>query len=65
MASGLLHAIKAHSLLEKIDQQSFESSHSQMESDSIHSAVEHSDSCSKPVDNCHSHEKKKQALFIY
>jgi len=63
MASGLLHAIKAHSRLEKINQKLF--GHSQMESDSIHSAVEHSDSCSKLVDKCHSHNKKKQALCSY
>jgi len=41
MASGLLYAIKEHRQLQKLNQKFFEPGHSQMESDSIHSAVEH------------------------
>jgi len=41
MASGLLYAIKKSEHLQEINQKFFESGHSHMESDSIHSAVEH------------------------
>jgi len=50
MASGLLYALKQHPHLEKVNQKLFEPGQSQMESDSIHSAVEHA--------------KKKTQVFV-